>query len=75
MKEIIIGRHKNSEENEILSTSFENEVNLLLNIDHPNIIDYYGFSNKNNHLQIYIEYLSGGSIISILKEYGKMSKT
>ena len=69
MKEIVIP--ENSPCNaELLSKSFENEVNLLSKLNFKHIIDYYKCSRSKNLLEIYMEYLPGGSLSSIIKEFG-----
>ena len=74
MKEITVD-HEDENTAELLTASFENEVNLLSRLEHPNIIDYYQCKRNKNTLQIYMEYLPGGSLSSIIKEFGVMNKS
>lgn len=74
MKEIVIP--ENSPGNaDLLSKSFENEVNLLSKLNHKNIIDYYKCNRSKNLLEIFMEYLPGGSQTSITKEFGIQKKS
>ena len=47
------------------------EIDLLKNLDHPNIVKYHGFVKSADHLHIVLEYCEGGSLHSISKKFGK----
>uniref|UniRef100_A0A1D1Z7X6 mitogen-activated protein kinase kinase kinase n=1 Tax=Anthurium amnicola TaxID=1678845 RepID=A0A1D1Z7X6_9ARAE len=46
------------------------EITLLSQLLHPNIVQYYGSEVVEETLSVYLEYLSGGSIHKLLQEYG-----
>ncbi|KAG6721564.1 hypothetical protein I3843_03G117200 [Carya illinoinensis] len=46
------------------------EINLLSQLSHPNIVRYYGSEMGEETLSVYLEYVSGGSIHKLLQEYG-----
>lgn len=46
------------------------EINLLSQLSHPNIVQYYGSELDEETLSVYLEYASGGSIHKLLQEYG-----
>ncbi|KAL5752148.1 hypothetical protein ACOSQ2_022655 [Xanthoceras sorbifolium] len=46
------------------------EINLLSQLQHPNIVRYYGSELGEETLSVYLEYVSGGSIHKLLQEYG-----
>ncbi|KAG5015802.1 hypothetical protein JHK85_021938 [Glycine max] len=46
------------------------EINLLNQLSHPNIVQYYGSELVEESLSVYLEYVSGGSIHKLLQEYG-----
>ncbi|CAD6253834.1 unnamed protein product [Miscanthus lutarioriparius] len=46
------------------------EIMLLRELSHPNIVQYYGSDLCNETLSVYLEYVSGGSIHKLLQEYG-----
>ncbi|XP_004503937.1 mitogen-activated protein kinase kinase kinase 3-like [Cicer arietinum] len=46
------------------------EINLLNQLSHPNIVQYYGSELGEESLSVYLEYVSGGSIHKLLQEYG-----
>ncbi|KAF5745134.1 mitogen-activated protein kinase kinase kinase YODA [Tripterygium wilfordii] len=46
------------------------EINLLNQLSHPNIVRYHGSELGEEALSVYLEYVSGGSIHKLLEEYG-----
>ncbi|XP_043720123.1 mitogen-activated protein kinase kinase kinase 3-like isoform X2 [Telopea speciosissima] len=46
------------------------EIALLSQLSHPNIVQYYGSELGEETLSVYLEYVSGGSIHKLLREYG-----
>ncbi|KAI9737760.1 MAG: hypothetical protein M1834_009128 [Cirrosporium novae-zelandiae] len=47
------------------------EIDLLKNLDHPNIVKYHGFVKSPETLNIILEYCENGSLHSISKNFGK----
>ncbi|KAK7247580.1 hypothetical protein RIF29_42465 [Crotalaria pallida] len=50
------------------------EINLLNQLSHPNIVQYYGSELGEEALSVYLEYVSGGSIHKLLQEYGPFNE-
>ncbi|XP_008787472.1 mitogen-activated protein kinase kinase kinase YODA-like [Phoenix dactylifera] len=50
------------------------EIALLSQLRHPNIVQYYGSEMINDKLYIYLEYVSAGSIHKLLQEYGQFGE-
>ncbi|KAF2934101.1 mitogen-activated protein kinase kinase kinase 3 isoform X1 [Oryza sativa Japonica Group] len=46
------------------------EIDMLRQLSHPNIVQYYGSEMTDDALSIYLEFVSGGSIHKLLREYG-----
>ncbi|CAI9108900.1 OLC1v1008606C2 [Oldenlandia corymbosa var. corymbosa] len=46
------------------------EIMLLSQLSHPNIVQYLGSDLGEETLSVYLEYVSGGSIHKLLQEYG-----
>ncbi|KAG0127125.1 hypothetical protein HOY82DRAFT_580703 [Tuber indicum] len=47
------------------------EIDLLKNLNHPNIVQYHGFVKTADSLYIILEYCENGSLHSICKNFGK----
>lgn len=50
--------------------ALQHEMSLLKELHHENIVTYYGSSQENGNLNIFLEYVPGGSISSMLNNYG-----
>ena len=54
--------------------ALKREIALLRDLKHPNIVQYLGSSSENNYLNIFLEYVPGGSIAKMLVDYGAMEE-
>ncbi|KAH8515768.1 hypothetical protein H0E87_004275 [Populus deltoides] len=73
MKEVrVISDDQNS--NECLK-QLNQEIALLSELSHPNIVQYYGSKLGVDNLSVYLEFVSGGSFHKLLSEYGPFSET
>eukprot|EP00759_Apiculatamorpha_spiralis_P014613 PhF_6_TR21186/c0_g1_i1/m.30551 len=50
------------------------EVSILKNFPHPNVVKYYFVEKLDNGLNIFMEYVSGGSVASVLHQFGGLSE-
>ena len=50
--------------------SLEVEIELLKTLEHPNIVQYLGSFSDGEHLNIFLEYVPGGSVAALLRSYG-----
>lgn len=50
-------------------TALKHEIDLLQGLHHPNIVQYLGTIADEQYLNIFLEYVPGGSIASMLKQY------
>jgi serine/threonine protein kinase len=46
--------------------ALQREIELLKDLDHPNIIRYFGTSQSADKLHIFLEYASSGAVSSLL---------
>ncbi|PWN18448.1 Pkinase-domain-containing protein [Microstroma glucosiphilum] len=55
-------------------TALKSEIDTLKDLDHPNIVSYLGFEETPKYLHLFLEYVPGGSIASVLRKYGPMEE-
>ncbi|KAK2646947.1 hypothetical protein Ddye_022142 [Dipteronia dyeriana] len=53
----------------------EEEVKLLKNLKHPNIVRYLGTAREDESLNILLEFVPGGSISSLLGKFGSFPES
>ncbi|KAK4785192.1 hypothetical protein SAY86_001881 [Trapa natans] len=51
------------------------EINMLSQLSHANIVRYYGSEMGEEALSVYLEYVSGGSIHKLLQDYGPFEES
>jgi mitogen-activated protein kinase kinase kinase len=56
-------------------TALKQEIDLLQGLRHPNIVQYLGTSSDEKYLNIFLEYVPGGSIAGMLKQYSFFNET
>lgn len=54
--------------------ALEKEIGVMRNLHHPNIVRYIGTERSNSRLFILLEYVSGGSISTMLKRFGALGE-
>ncbi|ETS76748.1 hypothetical protein PFICI_12135 [Pestalotiopsis fici W106-1] len=52
--------------------ALKREISLLRDLRHPNIVQYLGCSSSQEHLNIFLEYVPGGSVQTMLNSYGAL---
>ncbi|KAH0559515.1 hypothetical protein GP486_003972 [Trichoglossum hirsutum] len=54
--------------------ALKREIGLLRELQHPNIVQYLGSSSDEEHLNIFLEYVPGGSVAALLNQYGPLQE-
>uniref|UniRef100_A0A0D9X7X0 mitogen-activated protein kinase kinase kinase n=1 Tax=Leersia perrieri TaxID=77586 RepID=A0A0D9X7X0_9ORYZ len=70
VKQVLIGSNATREKAQGHIRELEDEVKLLKNLSHPNIVRYIGTVREENSLNILLEFVPGGSIQSLLGRLG-----
>jgi len=52
--------------------ALKREISLLRDLRHPNIVQYLGCSSSSEYLNIFLEYVAGGSVQTMLNSYGAL---
>eukprot|EP00884_Botryococcus_braunii_P019516 jgi/Botrbrau1/6248/Bobra.0129s0003.2 len=55
--------------------SLEKEVAVLKQLDHPNIVRYLGTERTDECLNIFLEFVPGGSIASLINKFGSLKES
>lgn len=53
----------------LMINALKQEIDLLQGLHHRHIVQYLGTSSDEDHLNIFLEYVPGGSIAGMLKQY------
>ncbi|KAK3123454.1 hypothetical protein QOZ80_8AG0631200 [Eleusine coracana subsp. coracana] len=71
VKQVLIGSSNATREKaQAHVRELEDEVKMLKNLSHPNIVRYIGTAQEGNTLNILLEFVPGGSIQSLLMRLG-----
>ncbi|KAL1188123.1 Mitogen-activated protein kinase kinase kinase 2 [Cardamine amara subsp. amara] len=71
VKQVLIGSNcASKEKTQAHIQELEEEVKLLKNLSHPNIVRYLGTVREDETLNILLEFVPGGSISSLLEKFG-----
>ncbi|GAM86449.1 hypothetical protein ANO11243_044630 [Dothideomycetidae sp. 11243] len=55
--------------------ALDQEIDTMQHLDHVNIVQYLGCERKEYSISIFLEYISGGSIGSVLRKHGKFEES
>lgn len=75
IKQVLIAANSSSKANaQNQIQELEEEVKLLRNLSHPNIVRYLGTAREDDALNILLEFVPGGSIASLLGKFGSFTE-
>lgn len=55
--------------------ALKHEIGLLRELKHDNIVSYLGSNSDESHLNIFLEYVPGGSVATMLVNYGPLGES
>jgi len=73
--ELPTGSAPNQERKKSMLSALEREIELLKNLQHENIVQYLYSSIDDDYLNIFLEYVPGGSVTALLSNYGAFEET
>ena len=68
--ELPTGSGPNEQRKKSMLDALEREIDLLRELQHENIVQYLDSSSDDKHLNIFLEYVPGGSVTALLRNYG-----
>ncbi|KAI0079916.1 Pkinase-domain-containing protein [Panus rudis PR-1116 ss-1] len=68
--ELPTGSAPNEERKKSMLSALEREIELLKDLHHENIVQYLSSNFDDEYLNIFLEYVPGGSVTSLLRNYG-----
>ena len=75
VKNIPFNVHEASEKRAGRLSALKNEIDTMRCLEHPNIVRYIGAERDGDSLNIFMEFVSGGSIASLIKTYGALTES
>ncbi|KAJ6630840.1 hypothetical protein B0H10DRAFT_1774199 [Mycena sp. CBHHK59/15] len=73
--ELPTGSAPNQERKKSMLSALEREIELLKDLQHENIVQYLYSSLDDDYLNIFLEYVPGGSVTALLRNYGAFEET
>uniref|UniRef100_A0A060T6Y2 mitogen-activated protein kinase kinase kinase n=1 Tax=Blastobotrys adeninivorans TaxID=409370 RepID=A0A060T6Y2_BLAAD len=55
--------------------ALQREMDILRSLQHENIVQYLGTNSEGNYLNIFLEYVPGGSVATLLSSYGEFNES
>jgi serine/threonine protein kinase len=55
--------------------ALQQEISVLRTLQHENIVRYLGCSVEDNTFNIFLEYIPGGSIASVIKKFSSLNES
>jgi serine/threonine protein kinase len=52
----------------------KNEIDILKDLNHPQVVSYYGAAMKQDLIVVFLEYMSGSSLLQNLKQRGPLAE-
>ena len=74
-KAVLVRENTRVDEFQGLSAEQHAEVELLKSLSHRSVVHYYGFAVVDSHLCILLEFVAGGSLVSLLRKFGAFQES
>eukprot|EP00093_Oithona_nana_P012587 12587.XXX_477169_473945_1 [CDS] Oithona nana genome sequencing. len=74
VKQIQLNRTGLQNEEEKVNILLQQEIDLMSMLDHPNLIRFYGVVEEAAQLNIFVEWMPGGSVARLLDKHGAFTE-
>ena len=77
VKQVEVPSNTNSnldKKKESMVAALKREIDLLRDLQHENIVQYLGSNSTEEHFNIFLEYVPGGSVAAMLNSYGSLQE-
>ncbi|KAL9128903.1 MAG: hypothetical protein Q9217_002525 [Psora testacea] len=77
VKQVEVPSNTNSildKKKEGMVAALKREIDLLRDLQHENIVQYLGSNSDEEHFNIFLEYVPGGSVAAMLNSYGSLQE-
>lgn len=77
VKQVEMPSKSNSEldkRKQVMVAALKREIDLLRDLQHPHIVQYLGSNSDDQHFNIFLEYVPGGSVAAMLNTYGHLQE-
>lgn len=77
VKQVEVPSNTNShldKKKESMVAALKREIDLLRDLQHENIVQYLGSNSDDEHFNIFLEYVPGGSVAAMLNSYGQLQE-
>lgn len=77
VKQVEVPSNSNSnldKKKESMVAALKREIDLLRDLQHENIVQYLGSNSDEEHFNIFLEYVPGGSVAAMLNSYGSLQE-
>ena len=77
VKQVEVPSNTNSvldKKKEGMVAALKREIDLLRDLQHDNIVQYLGSNSDEEHFNIFLEYVPGGSVAAMLNSYGSLQE-
>ncbi|RHZ44604.1 hypothetical protein Glove_718g60 [Diversispora epigaea] len=73
--ELPTGQSSNEERKKSMLDALQREITLLKELHHDHIVQYLGSQHDEKTLNIFLEYVPGGSVSTMINNYGPLEET
>lgn len=73
VKQVSFCRNREEDEDKVMKSVWD-EILMMACLDHRNILPLLGATCHGNHYNVFVQWMSGGSVASLLERYGAFSE-